>query len=249
MRDAHIRISRIELERVTRLTISGETDPLIEPAVRLKLVAIIAIELLSIHRRDVGSEMALMIETKRVGIARVDALELKFGMRFRKRSERIGKSLLRPRQLEDDLLRGMRMSMKRIARNAHSFLCRRRHQRGIVVAGRALRAGDQSEIIQAAMFLVARRAGLVLHHVRFVKTVLLMAGLAFAIDRFNGDAVAKTIAQHCAKFSGGDIAIVAFRAVVGELRVARRNLSGVEKSFAVATWEKKNREQSAEDRQ
>ena len=99
------------------------------------------------------------------------------------------------------------------------------------------------------MFLVARRAGLVLNHVRFVEAVLLMAGLAFAIDRFNGNAIAKTIPQNFAKFSSNDIAIVAFRAVVGELRVARRNLAGVEKCFAAATWEKKNREQSAEDRQ
>src|SRR5438876_10077715 len=102
---------------MTRLAIGSETDPLIKAAVRLELVAIIAIELLSIHRRNVGSEVALMIETKRVGIERVDALELKFGMRFRKRSERIGKSLRRSRQLEDDLLRGMWMSMKDIARN------------------------------------------------------------------------------------------------------------------------------------
>ena len=99
------------------------------------------------------------------------------------------------------------------------------------------------------MFLVTGRARPILDNIRFVEAVLLVAGLAFAIDRFNRDAVAKTIAQHCAKFSGGDIAIVAFRAVVGELRVARRNLAGVEKSLAAATWEKKNREQSAEDRQ
>jgi hypothetical protein len=44
------------------------------------------------------------------------------------------------------------------------------------------------------MFLVTRRAGAVLDDVRFVKTVLLVTSLAFAIDRFDGDAVAKAIA-------------------------------------------------------
>src|SRR5947207_8791643 len=72
---------------MTRLAIGSETDPLIKAAVRLELVAIIAIELLSIQRRNVGSEMALMIETQHVGIARADAFQLKFGMRFPKRSE------------------------------------------------------------------------------------------------------------------------------------------------------------------
>jgi hypothetical protein len=44
------------------------------------------------------------------------------------------------------------------------------------------------------MFLMTRRAGAVLNDVRFVKAVLLMTSLAFAIDRFDGDAVTKTIA-------------------------------------------------------
>src|ERR1700704_769697 len=129
---------------MTRLTIGGKTDSLIKAAVRLELVAIIAIEFLSIHRRNVGSEVTLMIETKHIGIARVHSFQLKFGMRFPKRSERRGKTLRRPWQFEDDLLRGMRMSMKRVPRNTHSSLCRRRHRCGIVVARRALRARDES---------------------------------------------------------------------------------------------------------
>jgi len=219
MRNAHFRIFPIELERVTRLAVSGKSDPLIKAAVRLELVAIIAIEFLSIDRRDVTSEVALVIEAKHIGIARADALQLKFGMRFPKRRECRCKTLRRPRQFENDLLGGMRMSMESVARNAHSSLCRRSHHRGIIVASRALRARDQSEVIQASMFLMTRRAGAVLNDVRFVKAVLLVTALTFAIDRFDGDAVAKTIAQHRAEFSGGDIAIVTLRAVIGELRV------------------------------
>src|SRR6266550_6754266 len=129
---------------MTRLTIGGKTDPLVKAAVGLEFVAIIAIEFLSVHRWDVGSEMALMIKAKHVGIARVDPFQLKFRMRFPKRSERRGKTLQRPRQFEDDLLRGMRMSMKRVPRNAHSSLSRRRHRCGIVVARHALRTRNES---------------------------------------------------------------------------------------------------------
>src|SRR2546426_7694514 len=123
---------------MTHLAIGTETDALIKAAVRLELVAIIAVELLSIHRRNVGSEMALMIETQHIGIARADAFQLKFGMRFPKRSECRCKPLRRPRQLENDLLRGMWMSVECIARKVHSFFGRRSHHGGGVVAGGAL---------------------------------------------------------------------------------------------------------------
>src|SRR5438552_15243821 len=139
---------------MTRLAVGRKTQPLIKAAVRLELVAIIAIELLSIQRRNVGSEMALMIETQHVGIAHADAFQLKFGMRFPKRSECRRKTLRRSRQLENDLLRGMWMSVECIARKVHSFFGRCGHNGGVVVAGRALPARDQSEMIQASMFLV-----------------------------------------------------------------------------------------------
>jgi hypothetical protein len=41
------------------------------------------------------------------------------------------------------LLWRMWMSMKRVARDAHSFFRGRRHRGGIIVANRALRTGDQ----------------------------------------------------------------------------------------------------------
>jgi len=61
--------------------------------------------------------------------------------------------------------------------------------------------------------------------------------------------VAKTIAQNFAKFPSDGIPVVTLGTVVGELCVTRRNFAGGKKSFAAATWEKKNCEQSAEDRQ
>src|SRR2546430_9374086 len=109
---------------MTRLAIGTETDALIKAAVRLEQVAIIAIELLSIHRRNVGSEMALMIETQHIGIARVDAFQLKFGMRFPKRSECRCKTLRRPPPLENVLLTGTWVPEEAIARQGHSFSCR-----------------------------------------------------------------------------------------------------------------------------
>src|SRR2546430_3692869 len=116
---------------MTRLAIGTETDALMKAAVRLELVAIIAIELLSIQRRNVGSEMTLMIETQHVGIARADACQLKFGMRFPKRSECRRKTLRRSRQLENGLLRGGGMSVGSIAREGDSFFGRSRHHCGV----------------------------------------------------------------------------------------------------------------------
>src|SRR2546423_10173475 len=101
MRNAHFRIAPVELQRVTRLTIVRESDALHEMTVRRRLMAIIAIELLSIHRRNIGREMPLMVETQNIGVARVDSFQLKLGMRFPKRIERGGITLRRARQLKD----------------------------------------------------------------------------------------------------------------------------------------------------
>ena len=78
--------------------------------------------------------------------------------------------------------------------------------------------------------------------VGFVEAVFLVTSLAFAIDCFDSDAVAKTIAQHPRKFPSGDIAVVTLGAVVGELGVTSRDFAGIKKSFAAATWKKENRE-------
>lgn len=71
------------------------------------------------------------------------------------------------------------------------------------------------------MFLVTGRAGSILNDVRFVKAVLLVTTLAFAINRFDGDSVVKTIADHFGKLSANRGAIVALRAIVLELRMRR----------------------------
>jgi hypothetical protein len=138
--------------------------------------------------------------------------------------------------------------MERVARKLHFFLRGCGHERGIVVAGGALGACDQTKIRQTAMFLVTSGTGRILNNARFMKTMLLVTGLAFAIDRLHGNAVAKTIAEDLAKFPGNDRAVVTFRAIIGELGVRGRNFAGVEKTFAAATRKQKNREQSAEDR-
>src|SRR5438552_13098497 len=65
MRNAHFRISPIELERMTRLTVVRKIDSLVETAVGLQLMAIIAVEFLPIHRWNVGTKVALVIETQR----------------------------------------------------------------------------------------------------------------------------------------------------------------------------------------
>src|SRR5437764_3217724 len=93
------------------------------------------------------------------------------------------------------------------------------------------------------------RAGAILDYVGFVKTVLLVAGFAFAIDPFNRDAVAKAVVQHLTKFSISNGAVVTLCAVVREFGVTSRDFAGVKKTFAPATWEQENREQTAKNRQ
>ena len=65
---------------MTRLTIGGEIDELVKAAVGLRFMAVIAFQSLAVHRRNVGREMALMVEAEHIGIARIYSLELKFGM-------------------------------------------------------------------------------------------------------------------------------------------------------------------------
>ena len=95
------------------------------------------------------------------------------------------------------------------------------------------------------MFLVAGRAGTILHHVRLVKAVLLMASLALAVNCFDGNAVTKTIAQNFAELPTGGAWIVTFFAIVRELGVRGRDFAGVKKGLATPAREKKNRDQAA----
>ena len=168
-------------------------------------------------------------------------------MSFREAGEGRGVTLRGARQFRNHLLRRMRMPMKRVARHLHSFLRGRGHGRGIIVAGRALRTRDRSKVGQTAVLLVTGRAGMVLHHIRLVKGMLLVAGLALAIDRLNRNSVSETIPQNRGKFSARGGPFVTLRAIVRELRVRGRNFSGVKKSFPTATRKKRNRQKTPEN--
>src|SRR5438045_8821232 len=132
MRNLHLRIFRVELERMTRLAIRRKIDPLIKAAVGIGLVAVIAIELLAAHLRNIAREMALMIETEYIGIARLLAQELKFRMLAVERVEHLGVAALRSRHFPNHLLRRMRAKMKHGRRKLHPFLLGRFHHVAIV---------------------------------------------------------------------------------------------------------------------
>ena len=82
VRQMELRIIFVEHQCVTRLAIRSETDPLIEPASWFLFVAVIAIELLPVHWRDIVGKMALVIEAQDVGVARFLADELEFRVRI-----------------------------------------------------------------------------------------------------------------------------------------------------------------------
>ena len=62
MRQMQARVALIELERVAALAIRLEIDSQIKAALRIRLVTVIAIELLAVYRRDVVREVAGVIE-------------------------------------------------------------------------------------------------------------------------------------------------------------------------------------------
>ena len=143
----------------------------------------------------------------------------------------------------------MRMSILRGRVKTNSFFRGRRHRHGIVVARKALRLRNHFDRAGTLMFLMTRRTGTILDHVRFMKRVLLVAALAFAIDRVESDAVLETIAQNFAEFSIHGVLIVTGAAVVGDGRVTGGNFSGVKKSFAAALLKNENRRETDQDRQ
>lgn len=98
------------------------------------------------------------------------------------------------------------------------------------------------------MFLMTGGARSVLDHVGFVEAVLFVTRFAFAIDRLGGGAVSKTLAQHCAEFSGRDVPIMTLGAIVSKVRMRAGNFSGVKKCFASAALKKQNRDQTTEER-
>src|ERR1700676_1687926 len=104
------------------LAIRGETDSLIETPLGIRLMTVVAVKFLSLHRRNVRREMALMIETDDVGIACFLADELKFWMVPRERGKNLRVSAGRPRHFEDDLVHRMGPQMKHGRRKLCAFL-------------------------------------------------------------------------------------------------------------------------------
>jgi len=80
MRQHEFRISRIELERMARLTVGNEGDALIIATLGIGLVAVVAVKLLAVHERYVGRKVALMIKAQPVWIANLVPVELKLRM-------------------------------------------------------------------------------------------------------------------------------------------------------------------------
>src|SRR4051794_25048456 len=176
---------------MARQTVRVETDPLIKATVRERFVAERTVEFLAVHRRNIGSEMALVIEPQHIRVLRVDAMKLKLRMLTGERIECLRKPLRRPRQIENVLLRWLRMSILRGDMQIHALLRSGGHHLRLIMAGRALRARDHTKRRDAAMFLVTHRTGTILDHIRFMKRVLFMTRLTFAIDCRERDALVK----------------------------------------------------------
>src|SRR6266849_927260 len=82
------------------------------------------------------------------------------------------------------------------------------------------------------MLLMARRAGTILHHIRFVESVPLMTRLTFAIDRLKSHAAMKSLSHNSRQFSSGSGFVVTGRAIIGEPGVRCGNFPGVKECLA-----------------
>ena len=240
VRNSQVRIFHVELEGVAGLAVRGEIYSLIESAARIRFVAVIAIELLPVHRRNVRREMALVIEPEHIGIARLLAHELEFRMLAVEGSEHLRVTTLRSRHFKNDLLRRMRTQMKHGGRQGRPFLRRRFHHAAVVVTGSALQIGHPLHRARPEMFLMADRAGPVFDHVRLVqivfflrpeRRVLLVALFALVIDRVEIDPVMKPVFDDALEFRQRELVahrrvlVMALGAILLELRVMAGNSS------------------------
>lgn len=91
-----------------------------------------------------------------------------------------------------------------------------------VVAGAAVRVGRRGHRAGAEMFVVAGGAGVVARDVRLVKGVAGVAFLAGGVERAGVGGLERP---------GGTVRLVAFLAVVGEVRVRPGNRPGVVEGF------------------
>src|SRR5204863_8842585 len=112
---------------MTFLAMRFETDRLHVAAVRLGLVAIVAIELAGFRRRNVAAiQMARMIETQHIIVAEIVALQLKWRVTFADCVRRPGVSTRRAWELENGVAEvdGRWIQMKAIGPAPVSTLCR-----------------------------------------------------------------------------------------------------------------------------
>jgi hypothetical protein len=234
---------------VAGLAIRREADAFVETTARLRFVAVIAIELLPIHRRNIRREMALVIEPQHVGIARFFAHELKFRMRAGKGIEDLSIATRRSRHVEHDLLGRVRTQVKRGRRQRRPFLRRRCHDAAVVMTGSALRIGHRFHRPRPEVFHMAKGAGTIFDHIRFVQVVLLcraerrvslVALLAFVIDGAEIDPVVEPVFYDALEFRQREVVphrgglVMTLGAVLLELRVMAGNFTRAEKLLARA---------------
>ena len=174
MGDVELRIVLVEQKRMAGLAVRLEGDPLIETALGIGLVTVVAVELPALfHGRNVRREMALMIEAEHIGIARLFAHELELRMIAGEGRKHLGITARRPWHFEDDLLGRMRPQMKRRRRKFFSLLRGRFHDVAVVVTGSAMQIRHRLHPSRPEVFLMADGTGTVLDHVRLVQIIFL----------------------------------------------------------------------------
>src|SRR5205085_4280531 len=112
VREMELRVVLVEKQGMARLAVGIETDSLIKTSGRLGLVAVGAVQLPAFHRRNIGGEMALVIEAKDIGIADLllDELELRVRSLERRKDFRI--TAPGPRRFHNHLLRRVGAEME-----------------------------------------------------------------------------------------------------------------------------------------
>ena len=156
MGDVELRIVLVEEQRMAGLAVRRETDPLIETAVGIRLMTVVAIELPAfLHGWNVRREMALMIETEHIGIARLLAHELKLRMVVGERRKDLGVTARRPWHFKDDLLGWMRSQVKNRWRKLRALLRGSLHDAAVAVARSAMQIRDLFHPPRSEVFLMA----------------------------------------------------------------------------------------------
>ena len=250
MGDVELRIVLVEKQGMAGLAVRLEVDPLIETALGIGLMTVVAVELPALfHGWNVRRIMALMIEAEHIGIARLLAHELKLRMIAGEGRKDLGITARRPRHFKDDLLGRMRPQMKRRGRKFFSLLRGRFHDAAVVVTGSAMQIRHRFHPSRPEVFHMADGTGTVLDDVWLVQIkflrdahgrMLFVARLAFAIDRSEIEAAMKPVAHDGFELGKRMVArehralVVTACAILRIRRVAARNRSCAEEFFAGA---------------